>query len=72
MSTWRYSINPEDAVESIVAATGVATVTKHIELTIDLANLITDGGVSRPIKRSELIQAMRKIEEAIIKDPALL
>jgi hypothetical protein len=71
MPTYRFSINPEDPVESIVGATGAATVTKKIELTIDQAALIIDGSSPtnpRGIKKSEVIQAIRKLEQFILKD----
>jgi hypothetical protein len=71
MATFRYSINPEDAVESIVGAAGAATVTKNIELTINQAALVTDGSSPtnpRPIKKSEILQAIGRLQQYILKD----
>jgi hypothetical protein len=71
MATFRYSINPEDPVESIVGAVGAATVTKNIELTINQAALITDGSSPtnpRAIKKSEILQALGRLQQYILKD----
>jgi hypothetical protein len=71
MTTYRYSINPEDPVESIVGATGAATVTKNIELTINQAALIRDGSSPtnpRGIKKSEVLLAIDKLKQFILKD----
>jgi hypothetical protein len=76
MATFRYSINPEDPVESIVGAAGAATVTKNIELTINQAAIVTDssnaGNIQtlRGIKKSEILQAIQRLEQYILKDTA--
>lgn len=73
MSTYRYSINPEDPVESIVGFAGAPTVTKNIELTINQAALITDASSPtnpRAIKKSEILQAIQRLEQYILKDTA--
>jgi hypothetical protein len=75
MATYRISYNPGDSLELVVTGTGVPTVIKNIELTINLANLITDanypGGV-RPMLRGEIFTAMKVLEQQIIKDPTFL
>lgn len=71
MATVRFSINPQDPIESVVIAAGAATVTKSIELTIDQAALVTDSLnplTPRPIKRSELIIALDNLRAAIMRD----
>lgn len=65
------SINPGDTLENITAATGAATVTKFIELTVDLANDITDGNSAvtpRPIKRGEIVEALVKLTQWVERD----
>lgn len=71
MATVRFSINPQDPIESVVIAVGAATVTKSIELTIDQAALVTDSlnpTTPRAIKRSELIIAIDNLRAAIMRD----
>lgn len=71
MATVRFSINPQDPIESVVIAVGAATVTKSIELTIDQAALVTDSlnpTTPRAIKRSELIIALDNLRAAIMRD----
>lgn len=71
MATVRFSINPQDPIESVVIAVGAATVTKSIELTIDQAALVTDSSnptTPRAIKRSELIIAIDNLRAAIMRD----
>jgi len=70
MATWRMSINPGDTLEQVTAATGAATVTKFIELTVDLANNITDGNAVSPraIKRGEIVEALIKLIQWVEKD----
>lgn len=71
MATVRFSINPQDPIESVVIAVGAATVTKSIELTIDQAALVTDSSnptTPRAIKRSELIIALDNLRAAIMRD----
>lgn len=70
MATIRLSINPGDSQFQIIQAAGAATVTKFIELTVDTGNNITDGNsVSpRPIKRSEIYEALLKLSQQITMD----
>lgn len=64
------SINPGDTLENVTAATGAATVTKFIELTVDLANDVTDGNAVSPraIKRGEIVEALIKLIQWVEKD----
>jgi hypothetical protein len=71
MATWRYSMNPEDSLQAVVGAAGAAVVTKNIELTINQAPLITDAlspTNPRGIKKSEILIALKTMEEFIIQD----
>lgn len=71
MATWRYSTNPGDTLENVTAATGAATVTKFIELTVDLGNDITDGNAAvtpRAIKRGEIVDALLRFIQLVEKD----
>lgn len=71
MATVRFSLNPEDPIESVVIAAGAAVVTKKIELTIEQAAVITDSlnpTSPRAIKRSEVIIALDNLRAAIMRD----
>lgn len=71
MSTVLFSINPGNAVEDITIAVGPAITTKNIELNVDLGNDVTDGNAAsspRAIKKSEVIEALNKIRQAVYKD----
>ena len=71
MATIRFSINPGDSLEAVVVAAGAAVVTKKVELTIEQANVITDGGASRAIKKGEVLVALKQLEAAVINDKTL-
>ena len=71
MATRRWSLNPGDSLEDVVVAVGAATVTKHIELTVDLAAYIVDpiGTVDpRPVKKGEVDTALIILREKIYQD----
>jgi hypothetical protein len=75
MATVRFSINPQDPIESIVIAVGAATVTKSIELTVDQAALVTDASSTtnpRAIKRGEVVVALQNIIAALQRDNTTL
>jgi hypothetical protein len=75
MATVRFSINPQDPIESIVIAVGAATVTKSIELTVDQAALVTDSSNPtnpRAIKRVEVVIALQNIIAALQRDNTTL
>lgn len=71
MATLRFSINPEDPIESVVVAAGAAVVTKKIELTIEQAVTITDSSnptTPRAIKLSEVLIALDNLRAAIVRN----
>lgn len=71
MSTVLFSINPGDTLENVTIASGPAITTKNIELNVDLGNDVTDNNAAstpRPIKKSEVIEALNKIMQAVYKD----
>lgn len=75
MATVRFSINPQDPIESVVIAVGAATVTKSIELTVDQAALVTDATVTsgtRAIKRGEVVVALQNLIAALQRDNTTL
>ena len=70
-----FSINPGDSLEDITIAAGPAITTKFIELNVDLGNDVIDSTAdagSRPVKKSEVIEAMNKIMQAVLKDTTYL
>jgi hypothetical protein len=75
MATVRFSINPQDPIESVVIAVGAATATKSIELTVDQAALVTDASSTtnpRAIKRFEVIIALQNLIARLQKDDTTL
>jgi hypothetical protein len=71
MSTWRLSIGPSETLENVIAATGAATASKPIELTVDLAATVTDSNspVSpRPVKRGEVLVALEILKQQVLRD----
>jgi hypothetical protein len=75
MATVRFSLNPQDPIESIVIAAGAATATKSIELTVDQAALVTDASSTtnpRPIKRGEVVVALQQLIAAMQRDNTTL
>ena len=71
MATVLFSINPGDALENITIATGPAITTKNIELNVDLGADVVDANSTtnpRPIKKSEVIEALNKLMQAVYKD----
>jgi hypothetical protein len=75
MATVRFSINPQDAIESVVIATGAATVTKSIELTVDQAALVADASRTpnpRAIIRKEVITSLLTLIARLQKDDTTL
>lgn len=68
MATIRFSTYPNATEAQIVQATGSATVTSNIELTVDVGNTM-DGG-TRVINRQEVIQSVRRLLDFLIKGGA--
>ena len=67
MATRRFGMNLGDTVELVQDVVGAATVARNIELTVDQAALISDGGATRAIKRGEVLVAIKVLEQAVLK-----
>ena len=75
MATVRFSINPQDPIESVITAVGAPTVTKSIELTVDQALLVTDASSTtspRAIKRQEVVIALQNLIAIMQRDNTTL
>lgn len=70
MATVRFSIYPDALDAQIVQATGAATVTSNVELTVDLGN--TMEGSTRVIQKEEVLLCLRRLEDFIMKGSANL
>lgn len=70
MATVRFSIFPDALEAQIVQAVGAATVTSNIELTVDLGN--TMDGASRVIQKDEVLLALQRLRDFILKGGANL
>lgn len=70
MATRRYSVavgaGNDTGNTAITEAVGAATVTTAIELTIDLANVLT--GSTLPLTKQDVLQALDLLRDYIIKD----
>ena len=69
MATRRLSIGAGEVVESVVEAVGAATATKAIELTFDTSQTLIAGPPTRGIKRDELLLALEKFEDYVMRMP---
>jgi len=68
VATRRYKVNPGEGEGDVTEEVGAATNSKLVELTVDIATTgVNVGGSTRVIDRSEVLQALRKIENHIIK-----
>ena len=66
MATRRFMVNPGEQFESVTEASGAATATKSIELTVDLANTIVyEGDSTRTINKEEVLIALELFKQYI-------
>lgn len=64
MATVRFSVPVDGTEAQITQATGAATVTTNVEVTVDLGN--TMEGSSRVIQKDEVILALRRLIDYIM------
>lgn len=71
MATKVFLFSPGKSLEDVVEGVGAAVQSSFaIGLTVDLAtNKITEGGGTRAVLKSEVMQAIRILEEFLAKDP---
>ncbi len=65
MATRRFKSNVDSAI--IVEEVGAANNSHVVEVTVDLANLVNDAGTTRPIKKAEVLAALDKVRNHILK-----
>jgi hypothetical protein len=63
MATVRFSTYPGATESQIVQATGSATVTSNIELTVDLGS--TMDGATRTVSKEEVLHSLRRLMDFI-------
>lgn len=68
MATRRYKISPGKTEFQIVEEVGAANNSDVIELTVDIAPTVTDMGVVRKVKKSEVLLALEMLENHILKN----
>lgn len=62
-------VSPGQSLESVVEGVGDAVQSSFlIALTVDLGNNVTEGGSTRPPLKSEVVQALRILEQFLEKD----
>lgn len=68
MATRRYKIEPGEGEFSITEEAGAAVNSDTVELTVDIATTrVNEGGSTRVISKSEVLEALDKIKNHIIK-----
>lgn len=70
MATKVFLFSPGGTLETVVEGVGAAVQSSFlVGLTVNLANnVLTEGSVSRAILKSEVQQAIRVLEEFIVRD----
>lgn len=64
MATLLFSLGPSDPAHQVIQAAGIATVSKPIEVTVDMDGMIASG-LSAPQARLQAINTLTKICEFI-------
>jgi len=68
MATRRYKIEPGEGEFSITEEAGAAINSDTVELTVDLATTrVNSGGSTRAIEKQEVLEALDKIKNHILK-----
>ena len=67
MATRRFKLSPGESKVDVVDEVGAATNSDVVELTIDLAALVNEGGSTRPITRDEAIRCVEEIKNRIVE-----
>lgn len=68
MATRRYKINPGETEFAVVEEAGAAVNSDLVELTVELATTgVNDKGVTRTISKAEVLEALSKITNHIVK-----
>lgn len=68
MATRRYKVSVGEGEFAVVEEAGAAVDSDTVELTVELAtNAITDGASTRRISRQEVMDAIEKIKNHIMK-----
>lgn len=74
MASQVFLINPSKSLEDVVTGVGAAIQSSFIvSITVDLGTSdLTEGGTTRQIKKAEVQQAIRTLEEYILRDTAAI
>lgn len=73
MATKRWSCSIGEGEFSVLEETGAAVVAKQVELTVEFATTaVQDLGTTRAVKKQEVLDALEKIKNSIIKSTAFL
>lgn len=68
MATRIYQISAGEKEEEVTEGVGSATAANTVELTVDLATTqVNDGGSTRTISKEEVLDALEKIKNHILK-----
>lgn len=68
MATIRMKLSPGKGEFQIVQEVGAATNSDVVELTVDMGTtLVNEGGSTRAIKKSEILDILKKFENHIVK-----
>lgn len=68
MATRRYKISVGENEFAVVEEAGAAVNSDTVEVTVELASTaVNDGGTTRSVKKEEVIAALEKIKNHILK-----
>lgn len=67
MATRRFKVNPGEQENQVVEEVGGAVNSAAVELTVELAATVNIPGGTRTISKAELLEALEKIKNHIIK-----
>ena len=71
MATRRFKISVGESEFQVVEEAGAAVNSDTVELTVELASTaVNEGGSTRAVKKSEVLQALEILENHIIKSTA--
>lgn len=69
MATRRYKLSPGEGEFDVVEEVGAAANSDVVELTVDVAtNLVNDSGSTRVVSKDEVLDALEKFKNHIIKN----
>ncbi len=67
MATVLFSVKPGGNEGDFSATTGSATVSKSVEVTADMGNVVNKDGSTRPMTKNEFLLALEAVSRYVLK-----